>query len=54
MMIAKGVRDTVAATRSVRPPLGYRIRFRVLLKLFEVVMRDLAHEGSGPAWRSRA
>lgn len=54
MMIAKGARDTVAATRSVRPPLGDRIRFRMLLKLFEVVLRDLAYEGSGPARRSRA
>jgi hypothetical protein len=54
MMIAKGVREAVATTRNVRPPLGHRIRFRVLLKLFEVVMRDLTHEGSGPAWRSQA
>jgi|HubBroStandDraft_4_1064222.scaffolds.fasta_scaffold1249501_1 hypothetical protein len=52
MMIAKGVRDAVAATRKVRPALGYRIRFRVLLKLFEVVMRDM--QGSGPAGVSRA
>jgi hypothetical protein len=52
MMMAKGARDTVAAARSVRPPLGYRIRFRMLLKLFEVVMRDL--QGSGPAGVSRA
>jgi hypothetical protein len=52
-MIAKGVRDTVAATRIVRPPLGSRIRFRVLLKLFQIVMRDLVQE-SGPAGVSRA
>jgi len=52
MMIAKGARNTVAAARSLRPLLAYRIRFRVLLKLFEVVMRDL--QGSGRAGVSRA
>jgi hypothetical protein len=52
MVMAKGAWGTVAAARSARPPLGDRIKFRVLLKLFEVVMRDL--QGSGPASVSRA
>jgi len=56
MMFVTGVREpsSVAAGRSVRAPLGHRIRMRVLLRLFEIVMRDLAQSGSGPADVSRA
>jgi hypothetical protein len=50
MMLVTGVREpsNVAATRSALMPLGHRIRMRVLLRLFQIVMRDLAQSGSGP------
>jgi len=50
MMLVTGVREPTsgAAGRSVRAPLGHRFRMRVLLRLFQIVMRDLAQSVSGP------